>query len=250
MQSQKFEDLHSRALRHVLPAPATTAHALRLLSVAQQATAALAKHASDPHLNFAGQKAKTRTDLTKVATRLALAEQGIERERAAAKSGRDALEQKAFEKYRGDVAAPEIRAALSKEPHGEKIKLAAADPRILAALLNVPAIVHGVAPDALAHLVQGHLETNHAPALKKLDAKAEALTTADACLRVARETLFEVGGFAHAKDFDDWRAAHGTPGKLDLDAEAAGRTAHGHAAWSMSESFELTNSDAPTGLPK
>jgi hypothetical protein len=43
---------------------------------------------------------------------------------------------------------------------------------------------------------------------------------------------------------------HGKPSKLDLDAEAAGRTAHGHQAWTMSESFELTNTDALTGLPK
>jgi hypothetical protein len=68
--SQMFEDLHKRALRHVLPASATVAHSLRALSVAAQATAALAKHAADPHLNQAGQKAKTRTDMAKVATRL------------------------------------------------------------------------------------------------------------------------------------------------------------------------------------
>jgi hypothetical protein len=249
MQSQKFDDLRSRALRQVLPAPATTAHALRLLSVAAQATAALAKHAADPHLNPAGQKAKTRTDMAKVALRLAMSEEGIKREKAAAKSGREALEQKAFEKYKGDVAAPEIRAALHKLPHGEKIKLAADDPRILAALLDVPPVVHGVSPDALAHLVQGHLETNHAADIKKLDAKAEALDVADAALRVTKETIFEAGGFAHAKDYEDWLAMHGTPGKLDLEAEAAGRAAHGHVAWTMTESFELTNSDALSGLP-
>jgi hypothetical protein len=98
--------------------------------------------------------------------------------------------------------------------------------------------------------VQARLENHHAAELKKLNAKADAVATADACLRVARETICETGGFAYAKDFDDWRAAHGTPSKLDLDAEAAGRAAHGHAAWSMTESIELTNSDALTGLPK
>jgi hypothetical protein len=44
------------------------------------------------------------------------------------KSGREALEKKAFEKYKGDVAAPEIRAALKALPAGKKIKLAADDP--------------------------------------------------------------------------------------------------------------------------
>jgi hypothetical protein len=115
-----------------------------------------------------------------------LSEAGIKRNRAAQKSERTALEQKAFEPYRSDAMGAEIRAALKALPHGEKIKLAADDPRILAALVTAPPIVHGVTPDAITHLVQRHLETNHATEIKKLDAKDEALNVADASLRVAR----------------------------------------------------------------
>ena len=243
-------ELHSRALRNVLAAPATTAHALRLLSVSTITRVEQQRNASNKHLSAEGQAARTREAMAKVALRYSLSKVGIERERASRKSERDALERRAFDPYRADTMGAEIRAALKGLPHGEKIRLAAEDPRILAALIVAPPIVHGVAPEALGHLVQGYLEKNHAADLKRLAAKDEALAAADASLHVATDTLYQAGGFPHARAFGDWLAATATPTAQALEAEAAGRAAPGQPVWSMMESMDVTMTDALHGLPK
>jgi hypothetical protein len=245
-----IQNLRERALRQVNYAPATTVQSLRLLTVAEAVRAEHTKNAADKHLSQTGQTAKTRAAIVKLAQRVALSEKGIERERAARKSDRDATEQKVFEKYHADAMGPEIRAALKPMMHGEKIKLAAEDPRILAALVVAPSVVHGIAPDALAHLIQRHLEQHHPADLKRLDAKDEAIVVADSALRVTREILHKAGGFEHQKVLDDWIVEHGTPSELTLQAEAAGRAGHGQPAWSMTESFDVAGTDVLTGLPK
>jgi hypothetical protein len=244
------KELRDRALRYVLAAPAATAHTLRALSVVESVHTERTKNSRDPHLSDAGRLAKTRAALPPLARRYALSTAGVEREKAALKSDRAALEKKAFEKFSNDGLGSEIRAALKALPHGEKLKLAAEDPRILAALASAPPIVTGVTSDALAHIVQGYLERNHAPTLAKLDAKGEAIEVAEAALQITRNSLHEAGGFPHAQALNVWLAENATPDALALGAEANGKAPTGHRAWTMDESIQLTNTDALTGLPK
>jgi hypothetical protein len=245
-------ELHTRLTPYIQIAPRIAANGLRALSVSTSARVAHSKHAGNRHLSPVGIAENTRADLTKLAKRFALSERGVERDRAARKSDRAALEQKAFEQYRADAMGPEIRAALKALPHGAKIKLAAEDPRILGALVVVPPIVHGVVPQALESLVQSHLEKHHAADLKMLEAKDEAIVTAEASVRVARDTLYQVGGFPHGKALADWLYEHGNPSAADLEHEAAGRAVPGMPKFTAAESRDLTGfmSDVLEGLPK
>jgi hypothetical protein len=157
-------ELRNRALRsksQVIAAPLTTAHALRALNVAEAIRDEHTKNLENKYLSPAGQADATRKFMAKAALRFSLSQRGIEHERSSLKTERQKLEQRAFEPYRADVWGPQICAAIKDVPHGQAVKLAAEDPRVLAALVMAPRIVHGVAPEALSHLVQAHLQQHH-----------------------------------------------------------------------------------------
>ena len=231
-----------------------TAHGLRALNVADAVNAAKAKHAANPRLSETGRAENIREDAAKLALRLNLSKAGIAHERANRKTERDALAKTVLSPFANDALASEIRGAIKALPLGEKVTLASKDPRVLAAISAAPEIVTGVPHDAQVHITNAYLNTNHAAEFEratKNDADAdEAFVVAAAALTVAEQTLYEAGGFAHGKQFEDWRYEVGKPTAAQLEAEAAGRAAPGVPAFSTTDSIDVGMDTALAGLPK
>lgn len=249
-----IDNIRDRARGGGRVAPMVTAHALRALNVADQVNATKAKHAANPRLSASGKAEQTREDAAKFALRLNLSKAGIAHEKANRKTERDALVKAVLSPFVSDALASEIRSALKALPHGEKVLLASKDARVLAAISAAPEIVTGIPHDVQKHIVNAYLGNNHAKDFERAtenDKVAdEAFAAADAALTVAETALYEAGGFAHSKAFEDWRYEVAKPTAAQIDAEAAGRAAPGTPAFSVGDSIDLLMSDALEGLPK
>jgi hypothetical protein len=229
-------------------APRSAATALRLNRIITDIDSSRAKHSANNTFSAQGQRDLIKKDLEKIAPRLGLTKAAAIRNRDAIANNRAALEKEALSKYESDAIAGEIRAMLRTLTHGQAVQEASKDPRVLAAIVNGPVMLHGVEPRAVAHLVQGHLESHHQKGLEKLAAQEEACAASEAALEIATNLFIEAGQFPTGKAFQDFLQDH-APTPADIKAEANGGVASGQPKLSMTDSFQLINSDAMTDQP-
>ena len=242
LTNQASAELVSRARFLGLKAHKANASTHRLARILGEFSDKVTAHQSHPHLNDAGKLVAIRKDAEGYARQLELARAAVERHRAAPAQARAELVTKSFEPWKDDLAGSEIRQVLRTMSHGEAVKLAASDPRILAAIVLSPPILHKVEAGALEHLVGAHLATNHAADLKKIEALEEGANIAAAMLDVAMSTFRDALKFGTTKQFDDFLSAH-APEPDDIAKEAAGGVPTGVRKLGMTESLAIFNSD-------
>ena len=259
MPTTASEDIRTRVLASAKSASrahkVVTAHALRLLNVANELTADGATHRANRHLSDAGKRAKMMDSADKVSRQFVLSQIGIAHAKAARKPMVDELATKALEPFRGDAMSAEIRAAIKPLTQADKIKLAENDPRILAALVEVPPIVHGMPQATVQALIQGYLEKNHTEEWEKAGdqdkAADEVFACAEAAIQIAQSTLWNNCEFTSSEAFRRWRDDESRyPSAAQMVAETTGKAAPGTPAWSAIESFDLLMDDSLNGLPK
>jgi hypothetical protein len=241
LSAQASTELVSRAMflgRQAFKANATTHRLSRILN---EFTDKAATHNANPIWNDTGKLQHIRKDAEGYARQLGLAKAAVGRHRNVPAQARGELVTKAFEPWKDDNAAPEIRAVLRQMAHGEVVKLASSDPRVLAAIVLSPPILHKVQPDAIEHLVDAHLANHHAAELKKVAALQEGADIASAMLNVAMGTFRDALCFGTAKQFDDFMSDHG-PSANDVAKEAAGDVPSGVRKLGT-DSLSIFNSD-------
>jgi hypothetical protein len=246
-------DMNARAKAVARLAPKAAATALRLTSLLPEIAAAPAKHAADKRFTDIAKRDLTRSELAKLAPKINLCRAAVARNRDAIPVAGADLEKSAFSKYESDPMAVEIRQVLRTMKHGDIVKLASADPKVLGAIVSAPEFLHGVKRDAVDHLVDKHLATHHPREVAKIEAMKEAVNVSEGILKTATNLFSDAGSFTQAGVFgtaavDKFLAEH-APSKADLDAEAAGGVAKGQRKISMVDSFDLIMSDALMGEP-
>lgn len=240
--SSLFFDLRKRALAKAGMANTTAAHALRALDVADTIAAARTQ-ARDS----AEGRESARRAISKVALRLALSEAGVARDRAAIAKSRDVLRQRALSNFDSSIAGKNLT-ALRDMKFSEKVRYAAEDPRVLAALMSSPEF--GVSREALEPFVEQHIERSFPKELERIADREEAAAVAEAAIQVARDIIYRAGGFRHHQAMEEYLAENGTPTDAQLSVEAAGGTAPGLPSWSLAEALDATESEALYRLPK
>ena len=251
----KFTDeMDTRAKNVARLAPRAAAVTLRLTRLASEIAAVPARHAGNTKFSAEGRRDLVRADLEKIAPKFGLAKAAVERNRAAISTNCTTLEKSAFSKSEADPMGPEIRGMLRTLGHGKAVQEASKSPQVLAAIVNAPIMLHGVARDAVQHLVDAHLAAHHASEVARLEAQAEACTIAESTLQTVTHIFSDAGAFTIAGDFAGTRAldsflSEHAPSANDLAAEAAGGLAAGGRKIGMTDSFQLIMSDALENEP-
>jgi hypothetical protein len=113
-----------------------------------------------------------------------------------------------------DVAAAmlrqETRTYLRGLTLGERMNVLSnnPDPAMLAAAFEAPAALSGLTAETRVHVEEAYVQANHAPTLKAMDDREEALAVVGAAAEVAvMEVRSNVGLESH--EFDGWFAAAG-----------------------------------------
>jgi hypothetical protein len=239
---QASNELVSRGRFIGRKAPKQIATVHRLDRIVREFSAKVDEHNAHPHLNPVGKLAAIHKDAESFIRQLGLARAAVERHQNAPAEARAALVRTAFEPWKNDNAAPEIRAVARTMSVGEIMKLAAADARVAAALINSPSILHKLPGDAVEHLTTAYLQANHAAELQKIETVREAVDVASSMLDVALSTFRSALKLPSEHAFQQTLEKFG-PTPDDIAKEAAGTMPSGVRSLGMSESIAIFNSD-------
>jgi len=243
-------ELRKRAQQVAGKAPSVFAHTDRALAAVDKLTAEHAKQHSNAAFTAVGRRQNMVEPMKRAAHEFARSRRGVERDKARMKADRESVVAKVFAQHKDDPLGAEIRGAIRAMPIADALRTATGDSRVLAALVNAPAFLHHVPPEALQNVVDAHIERTMPMETAKLTAKAEAIQAADAALELVGNTLFKVGEFPSKNAFDSWLAETVAPSDEQIAAEAAGQPLAGQTKYTMTESMLLTNSDALCGVVK
>jgi hypothetical protein len=194
----------------------------KLLAFNDDLASERAKVLANPELNETGRSRRLREVAEKFAPTLGKLQREVEHERQKLGKAQSDLMPKLPQLSEPMLIA--LAGRLAAMNHGQRAEMLGADdcdPRLLAAVFQAPAVLHGCDGGLVAAIRNKIIERTRAPELAELDAKSDALTLADGAVRTARGAVIAASGEPSALLAERWLAPLLAPSAADAKSEAA-----------------------------